>query len=56
MKVETVLRRILSSDKSDYVKMCKLWTLAAKQIPGSNAQRMVAEHWKQYHDKYLERG
>jgi hypothetical protein len=51
MKLETALKRILESDKSDEVKAMKLWILAAKQMPGSNAQRRVAEHWKNYYEK-----
>ena len=56
MKVETALRRILNSEETDFVKMCRLWSLAAKQIPGSKAQSMVAEHWKLYHAKVYGKG
>lgn len=51
MKLETKLKRILESDKSDTVKMLKLWSLAADQIPGSEAQRIVKEQWEFYYNK-----
>lgn len=51
MKLETALKRILESDHSDTVKMYKLWSLAAKQIPGSKAQEIVKNHWRAYQDK-----
>lgn len=51
MKLETALKRILESDKSDKVKMLKLWSLAAKQIPGSAAQQLVKTHWEFYYAK-----
>lgn len=51
MKLETALKRILESDASDEVKTLKLWSLAAKQIPGSNAQKSVKNHWEFYFNK-----
>lgn len=51
MKLETKLKRILESDKSDTVKMLKLWSLAAEQIPGSEAQKSVKTHWEFFFNK-----
>lgn len=51
MRVETMINRIIQSDKSDTVKMIKLWSLAAKQMPGSNAQKTVKSAWEFYFDK-----
>lgn len=51
MRLETKLKRILESDKSDNVKMLKLYSLAAEQIPGSEAQKSVKKHWEFYYNK-----
>lgn len=51
MRVETMINRIISSDKSDTVKMIKLWSLAAKQMPGSDAQNTVKSVWEFYFNK-----
>lgn len=51
MKLETRLKRILESDKSDFGKMVRLWSLAAEQIPGSEAQKSVKIHWEFYFNK-----
>lgn len=49
--VNTALNRIINGNSSDYVKMCKLWRLGAKQIPGSETQKIVASIWREYYDK-----
>lgn len=56
MKVETALKRILDSDASDAVKAMKLWQLAARQLAGSDHQRLVRKHWEIYYEKAQKKG
>lgn len=49
--LEKAVDRIVNMNISDSAKAMKLWNLAAKQVPGSQAQAYVKEFWNTYWEK-----